>query len=180
MKFEILYKILSDMSNLYGGFWCIRDLFIKIAKFDIMVGMNNLNTFPSVVPQEKDKKFIETLTYLQEKFFDLENDYSTSDGNHAQSCSLIATKVASLLKKEGGSPQILIITGMKVDSVNTETLYPRRYEGRVKWGGHVVCECGGVVYDPMLGIPVNTEEYLKTAFLRPALEGEIVDLKIQE
>jgi hypothetical protein len=145
-----------------------------------MVAMNNLNTFPSVAPQEESKKFTETIAYLQEKFSDLENDYKTLDGKNAQSCSLIALEVASILKKEGGVPQIVTITGMKVDSVNTETLYPKRYEGRVKWGGHVVCQCDGLIYDPMVGIPIDKDTYLKTTFLNSAEEGEVVDLKPEE
>lgn len=142
--------------------------------------MNNLNTFPSIASEKENLKFSETAKYLQEKFSDLENDYKTPDGNNAQSCSLIALEVASILKKEGRVPQIVTITGMKVDSVNTETLYPKRYEGRVGWGGHVVCQCDGLIYDPMVGIPMDKDTYLQTTFLNSVEEGEVVDLKLEE
>ncbi len=113
---------------------------------------------------KEEVRFGKTLQYLKDNFSELENDYGT---NHA--CSLIACDVARLLIAEGGHPQILDIRGRKTDlGGNTEDLIPRRYSGRVTWGGHSVCQNDNLIYDPMIGEPVEKELYLNTTFLNPA------------
>ncbi len=104
--------------------------------------------------------------YLREQFLQLSNDYS-KDGKYVESCSLIAVDVAKLILEDGGSPQLLAIRGkiIKTDAyIANETLVPRRYKGRVKWGGHTVCECKDIIYDPMVGSPLDRSTYLRDTF----------------
>ena len=110
--------------------------------------------------------FGKTNAFLETKYTELGNDYSI-DGVHAESCSLIACDVAKLLIEEGGKPYILRVRGQKIDSINTETIQPKRYEGRVSWGGHTVCANDGNVYDPMIGRILSEEDYSKEVFLKP-------------
>ena len=107
------------------------------------------------------------LGYLSEKSKTLLNDYRTPDGNYSKSCSLIAVDIAKMLLEEGKRPEIVSITGKRIDNPNIivhEPLKPVQYEGRVSWGGHTVCVCDGLVYDPMIGRPLPIEEYAHKAF----------------
>lgn len=47
------------------------------------------------------------------------------------------------------------------------TLRPRLYK-QVRWDRHEVIEWNGQVYDPALGTPVPTENYLRTMFRNPS------------
>lgn len=111
--------------------------------------------------------------YLEKKFHELDDDYK---GAH---CALIAKQVADLIKTEGGKPKFLSIFGRRLDSINTGTMKPKRYQGRVAWGGHTVCESGGYIYDPLVGKPLPREEYLATVFMEPvtADANTMFDLK---
>ena len=117
---------------------------------------------------QESLSFPKTKQYLESKFVELENDYRSSDGIHSESCGLIARDVARLIVSEGGNPEILFIQGKEVDIVHilaNEFLEPRRYAGRVSWGGHTVCENENIIYDPLVGIPMDKETYLRTTFL---------------
>ena len=100
------------------------------------------------------------LNYLVEKNKTLINDYHTPDGNYSESCSLIAVDIAKILLNEGKKSEIVFITGKNAN----ESLGPKQYNGRVSWGGHVVCVCEGMIYDPMIGKPLLIEEYINEAF----------------
>ncbi len=115
------------------------------------------------------------LSYLAEKNRTLINDYKTPDGNYAESCGLIAIDIARLLLKEAKQPSIMSVNGKRVDNpaiIANEPLVPVQYNGRVKWGGHTVCVCDGLVYDPMIGKPVSIEQYAHEAF------GAEIEMKI--
>jgi hypothetical protein len=98
------------------------------------------------------------VNYLTEVNKTLVNDYRTSDGKHAEACSLIAIDIARILLAEGKKPKLVLISG------KTGLLKPIQYGGRVSWGGHTVCVCEGLAYDPMIGRPLPINEYIRQAF----------------
>ena len=105
--------------------------------------------------------------YLTEKHRFLENDYKTPDGEFAESCSLIAIDIARMLLREGRKPAIVMVTGKKREDesiVANKPLVPSRDEGRVVWGGHVICTCDGLAYDPMIGGVISLADYPNKAF----------------
>jgi len=107
------------------------------------------------------------LDYLTEKNKTLKNDYTTPDGKYAESCTLIAIDIAKILLSEGKKPEIIFVTGKRIDNphiIASESLRPTQYSGKISWGGHVVCACEGMIYDPMIGEPVQTEDYAHKAF----------------
>lgn len=122
---------------------------------------------------EKSQNLV--LKFLTEKNKTLVNDYHTPDGNHVENCSLVAIDIAKMLLKEGKKPELIFITGKCIENSpnNYEALKPVQYEGRISWGGHMVCACDGLVYDPMIGEPLPIEEYAHKAF------GADVEMKIK-
>jgi|GEM_PF-1720004 len=107
-----------------------------------------------------------TLAYLFAKNESLKNNYTTPDGKYAESCAAIAYDIAGLLLLEGKKPTIVSVEG-KTDNPrirHNAPLVPIRYKGAVTWGGHQICVCGSLVYDPMVGEPVHIEEYPNVAF----------------
>lgn len=135
--------------------------------------MNKEKLFTNKESGVETQTFEKAIKYLGNKFPELENDYSNDDG-YVEHCGLIAGEVAKLILADGGHPQLLSIRGQKVDSMNTETLEPKRYAGRVVWGGHTVCENNGVIYDPMIGEPVNKKIYLENTFSKPVVATVLV------
>ena len=96
------------------------------------------------------------LEYLRRKHQTLRNDYHTPDGIYYESCTELACDVAKLSLKEGIKPSLLSVRGETLpDGVNTKTLVPKLFEGRVTWGGHVVCAKGDIILDPMVGNPMT-------------------------
>jgi len=107
------------------------------------------------------------LDYLVEKNKTLVDEYHTPDGNYAESCGNIAVDIAKMLLSSGKRPEIVSITGKRVDNphiIANEPLKPVQYKGRISWGAHIVCVCEGMVYDPMIGRPLSKEEYAYETF----------------
>ena len=107
------------------------------------------------------------LKYLADKNRTLINDYRTPDSNYAESCGLIAVDIARMLLQEGKKPSIFSVRGKRVADpgiIANEPLVPVQYGGRVRWGGHTVCVCEGLVYDPMFSEPISVEMYAHEAF----------------
>lgn len=103
--------------------------------------------------------------YLADKSASLSHDY----GKNIE-CARIAIIVARIIISEGGNPQILRITNKSIDAFGKlKELIPRRYLGKVKWLEHTVCENDDFVYDPLVGKPLEKEEYLATIFMEPAV-----------
>ena len=128
--------------------------------------MKNNNEFLDSSVKAETGEYAKVNDYLAKKYGLLVNDYR--DGQYSEHCGLIAMDIARLLLEEGGKPSLYVISGKKIDSVrNTKTLVPKRYEGRVTWGGHTVCESSGLVYDPLHKTPVAFNEYLQTTFTEP-------------
>ena len=80
----------------------------------------------------------------------------------------IAEEAAEILISNGSDPYLLELLGKPINGgTRREPLIPRIYEGKVKWGGHVTCAAAGVVYDPIIGTPMDEGVFLDTAFYKP-------------
>lgn len=113
--------------------------------------------------------------YLTNKHRILQNDYHTEDGKHSDSCTLIACHIAKLFLENGEKPSLLSVSGeLLPDGLNHRTLTPKIYEGRVKWGGHVICANGNIVFDPMVGKPINKKKYIREIFDQSVVLEEAV------
>ncbi len=123
------------------------------------------------------KEFFETptfapeiLEYLQQRHLSLNNDYRMPppQSNFSESCHYVYNEIANLCRKYGYEPKLFRVRGKKLaGEVNTKSLIPKRYQGRVVWGGHLVCVVGNTVLDPLVGIPLSMEEYAETVFENP-------------
>lgn len=102
--------------------------------------------------------------FWQEKRQQLAEDYRDASGEYVQHCGLLAVDLARLLQSEGKSPSVFSLRGISDNENETKTLVPLPYEGRVRWGGHVVCVAEGLVYDPILKEPESWETYPQKAF----------------
>lgn len=60
-------------------------------------------------------------------------------------CGLVSFDIAFLLLEREQKPTILHLRS-ETDSV----LFPDRYGGTVNWGGHMVCSCDGLIFDPLV------------------------------
>lgn len=106
-----------------------------------------------------------TSQFFADKHNHLKHDYRDPSSDYSDSCTLIAVRIAELLKQQRLSPHILVLRGEIADSSgNRATLVPLPYDGRVRWGTHIVCEADGVIHDPMLPEPLATAEYIVAAF----------------
>jgi hypothetical protein len=96
---------------------------------------------------------------------------SLKDG-YGVDCRDIALSLVKHLRAEGHAPRISTIYGEVIDTLgNRARLVPTPYEEYdVTWGWHAVCEAAGVVYDPMLPMPMPLENYLPTAFEQQTVE----------
>ena len=99
----------------------------------------------------------QALTYLREKAWTLRRPGGTYD----EWCSNIALQIAARLFKDGKYPSILQFSEADVETgiLTFKELKPLLYEGRVSWGFHVVCQCDGLIYDPVLGDPISVQLY---------------------
>lgn len=125
---------------------------------------------------DKEMHLAGILNYLREKHATLKNDYKMPSGQGAEACGLIAANVAKMFVTMGEKPMLLGINPRKVAEggrAGGESLEPRIYEGRVSWGGHVVCVNHDIVYDPMVGEPKGLSEYKETIFTEP-VESEVL------
>lgn len=98
--------------------------------------------------------------------------------SYKESCTLIAFDIAFLLLGENKKPTIIHLRHSQ-----GEVLVPVFYNGKVKWGGHSVCFCDGLVYDPMAASkPIPLELYLNKTFGdgKVVIDRETVTAYIQE
>jgi hypothetical protein len=114
-----------------------------------------------------------TLEYLARMNKSLANDYRTADGKFRESCLDIAGEVAKRLMAEGKKPTINWVGRAKKEYSEGDMLWPRLYSGRVRWAVHIFCMCDGQVWDPMVGKPILSNDYLENAF-----EGEYTPIKL--
>ena len=117
--------------------------------------------------EDKESPFdTSSAEYVRAKHETLKNNYETPNREHVESCTLIACDIADLLIKKRKNPSIYRVEGELVSGskYNRQTLVPKKYGGRVRWGGHIVCVENNIVYDPMLPEPVPLSTYRKQAF----------------
>jgi hypothetical protein len=103
---------------------------------------------------------VSVLAYLRE----------TSEGmrdRYAGDCLKHARHIASLLRVEGNEPWIGRIRDEVPmhGSFYRHPLIPRRWEG-ITWETHYVACAGREVYDPIVGEPVDVDEYAERVFGR--------------
>jgi len=101
------------------------------------------------------------LEYFVRKHETLKHDYR-------EPCTFIALKMGKRLIALGKFPDI-----RRVSHPNHKLLVPLQYKGKVKWGGHLVCCCDSMIYDPILPNPVSIENYCRRVF------GEELEMKIE-
>ena len=109
----------------------------------------------------------ESIDYFELQHQRLLDDYVIFEENGAlDNCVEKAIKIAGRLLGEGHDPQILYVTGAKIDEVSFERLIPLPYGGRVVWDGHTVCVSmdDGHVWDPILEKPTQIKHYGAAAF----------------
>ena len=111
-------------------------------------------------------------SFWEAKHNKLLDGYTDESGAYAEHFGLLAIEIANRLLAEGGLPNILTLTGVKIDSINTKTLVPLAYGGSVRWGGHTVCVANGLVYDPILESPEPWETYALKTFGEPILSKD--------
>lgn len=127
------------------------------------------------------------MDYLSKKHQTLKNDYRTEDGKYSEHCGLISIEIAELLLQEGERPSLNFVRGNEVKEsglIHNRPLLPKIYEGRVSWGVHIVCAVGNTILDPMVGKPMNAEDYRREVFteqvnLEDAIPEEFMEEFIQ-
>lgn len=104
--------------------------------------------------------------YLSAKKLSLVNDYKTPDGNHSESCSLIALEIAEKLRVLDKEAYIVRFNENFRSSLilTSKALVPVIFQGRVVWYTHIVCCSEGLAYDPLCEKPIPLEEYANEVF----------------
>jgi len=87
------------------------------------------------------------------------------------SCGLIAAELADRLLHEGLSPYIMTVS-QKNESDYQRTIKPLLYGGTIEWNRHQVCCCNKKTYDPLLGHPVDLDDYCVQTF------GEDIEMNL--
>ncbi len=102
--------------------------------------------------------------YLLIKHVTILHAYRTVLNTSAENSCSIACDIARKLLRENLHPVLLRIDREVLPNDNNHTLVPRLYEGRKTWGTYWVCECNGIVYDPLIGFPTKLDLYAHAAF----------------
>lgn len=105
------------------------------------------------------------LEYLGRTHQELKQHYDVSPVGF---CQYYAGGLATRLLNEGREPFIMIIQEMiRLGEFTKETkhLFPRLYGGKVIFGGHLVCCDGKEALDPLVGKPVNLDDYTNITFI---------------
>lgn len=109
----------------------------------------------------KSKSLESRMKYLNKL---LSKDYTDEQGQ-VMACSLIAFEIAGALIEKGLQPEIISFVASE------GTLIPKPYDGRIKWGGHVVCIADDCIYDPMVSDnKIPSENYIPLAFINGNVE----------
>jgi hypothetical protein len=118
----------------------------------------------------REQIFTNVEEYMRNKHSTLINDYKTPEGNYVENCTLIAVDIAKMLLDSGERPELVRVQGPQITQggwVGNEPVIPKIYEGRVRWGAHVICVSNNIVYDPMIGEPKPLAEYINNTFIGP-------------
>jgi hypothetical protein len=128
--------------------------------------------------------FPPVIDHLNKKHEILRNDYIGEDGVHSESCTIVGCDIAGLLLRNGDKPYLIAVRGEETTEtgwIHNKPIIPKIYNGRVVWGGHIVCAVGDIVLDPMVGKPMTTEEYKREVFTEPVnLETQVSSESIRE
>ncbi len=106
------------------------------------------------------------LNYLRTRHQTLRNDYMMSNGED-EKCSSIACEIAELIIQEGWRPYIMEISEQFHNEswqLEHKHFMPQIYDDRVEWIRHYICCCHNTVYDPLLGVPIELNQYNQVAF----------------
>lgn len=89
-------------------------------------------------------------------------------------CVWIAEDIAKILLPM--KPSLLRVNGPLVTRYSRAALEPKCYEGilnsfgkPVTWGNHTVCALEDVIFDPIVGKPMDAHLYQTTVFKSPAI-----------
>lgn len=92
-------------------------------------------------------------------------------GMYPFSCGLISIDLAKLLLETGNDPQIMGLKGQPIDTMgSTSPIVVASFEGKIRWGAHLVCISDGLAFDPIVPEPIDFTTYLDEAFIaRPEI-----------
>jgi hypothetical protein len=113
------------------------------------------------------------LDYLKNNHEVIINGYRNEDGSNAH-CGQIAADIAALLLRSGMHPHIEEVCDREDNHMNRRALVPEIYNGKITWGGHQVCCCQGLAFDPLLGQPIAIEDYTEAVF------GKDIELRVSK
>jgi len=105
----------------------------------------------------------------------LSSGYRWDNTGKSAFCVDIAKEVGRRLLPIG--PSIIEVLGERRDGLHNEPIIPKCYEGtdngfgqRVIWTDHhLVCAKGDIIFDPIVGRPINADLYRTTIFESPVL-----------
>ncbi len=84
----------------------------------------------------------------------------TQTGYPSVGCETTAWNVARFLKQQGVNPRL---EELKPAEENSH-LIPSIFDGRVKWYWHIICMVNETAYDPLVGKPLDFEQYVRELF----------------
>ncbi len=109
----------------------------------------------------------EVIDLLARRHYDLRNNYRINP-LFLYDCNLLALEVGELFLHNDCQPSILRFERrLEVPiqlKTNADDMLPVRYNGKIVWHAHAVCENEGQVYDPLIGEPVGLGDYSRIAF----------------
>jgi hypothetical protein len=126
-----------------------------------------------------------------DKFMDECKTAIQDSGMYPLHCRDVALSIASLLKEDAGEPYILELYDGDYDEAVSDKppqVEPKALSGtfdeRGPFAWHWVCGSGDTVYDPIVGGPMDKQEYLQEAFVVPprvnkVIEGQDLDSTLQ-
>ena len=79
-------------------------------------------------------------------------------------CTNLAKEVTRLFISDGKRPKIIRIGRQDSEGHFLDRLFPKIYEGHEGWRYHDVCILDSRVYDPMVGVPLELDDYFEKYF----------------
>ena len=119
-----------------------------------------------------------SIEYLLRKHKTLVNGYRTPNGKRMEICQALAVEVGERLLAEGKAPEIRRLNAdyAKNTPASSHGLIPVMFKNKWRegWISHQVCCEGGLVYDPLLGKPVEIKDYSMLMFGRDISLDELI------
>lgn len=131
------------------------------------IGIETTSKLDISVYHERIARACEYLSVTQQR---IRNGYRWSDSGKSVFCVKIAREVAEMLLPLG--PSIIEVLGERLDGLHNEPLIPKCYnngpEQRLAWTDHhLVCAKDDVIFDPIVGKPIDAHLYRTTVFQSP-------------